>query len=211
MEISSKELAGRRIMRVMLLTAVFSAMSVLTFNIVLPELRKEFQIDLSQASWLSSGYLLVYAIGSVVYGKLANRFRLKNLFTVVLPNAFRSKTAFRTSHCWSKGGERGMTNLDSSAMVATVQGWDGVSLRPHRFGGTEFVVNGREIGHIHGVSLVDLMLPKATRDEAIRSGKAIAHHVLPESNWVSVPLRTETDVSHALELLRFKYELLVSS
>jgi len=81
MEISSKELAGRRIMRVMLLTAVFSAMSVLTFNIVLPELRKEFQIDLAQASWLSSGYLLVYAIGSVVYGKLANRFRLKNLIT----------------------------------------------------------------------------------------------------------------------------------
>ena len=104
-----------------------------------------------------------------------------------------------------------MTNLDSSAVVATVQGWDGVSLRPHRFGGTEFVVNGKEIGHIHGVSLVDLMLPKAARNEAIRSGKAIPHHVLPDSNWVSVPLRTETDVRHALELLWLRYEQLISS
>lgn len=68
-------------MRIMLFTAVFSAMSTFSFNIVLPELRMAYDIDLAQASWLSSGYLFIYAIGNVVYGKLADRFRLKNLLT----------------------------------------------------------------------------------------------------------------------------------
>lgn len=81
MPVSPRERIGRRIMRVMFFTAVFSTLSMLTFNIVLPELRYEFHIDLAQASWLSSGYLFVYALGNVVYGKLASRFRLKNLIT----------------------------------------------------------------------------------------------------------------------------------
>ncbi|HZG87913.1 MFS transporter [Paenibacillus sp.] len=101
MEISSKELAGRRIMHVMLITAVFSAMSVLTFNIVLPELRAEFRINLAQASWLSSGYLLVYALGSVFYGKLANRYRLKNLVTFgLIAFAVGSLIGFASTSFW---------------------------------------------------------------------------------------------------------------
>ncbi|MFB9324682.1 luciferase family protein [Paenibacillus aurantiacus] len=104
-----------------------------------------------------------------------------------------------------------MAITDGTALFETVRSWHGVSLRPHRFGGTEFVVNGKEIGHMHGRSLVDLTLPKTIRDEAIKLGKAVPHHVLPESNWVSVYLHTETDVRRALELLRFKYDLLASS
>jgi len=104
-----------------------------------------------------------------------------------------------------------MAITDGTAIVETVRSWPGAVLGPHRFGGTEFVVNGKEIGHLHGVSLVDLMLPKAARDEAIRLGRAVRHHVLPESNWVTVHLRTEADVRRALELLRFNYERFVSS
>ena len=104
-----------------------------------------------------------------------------------------------------------MTVTDGAGLIETVRSWPGVSLRPHRFGGTEFVVSGKEIGHMHGLSLVDLTLPKAARDEAIGLGKAEPHHVLPESNWVSVRLRSETDVRSALELLRFKYDLLTAS
>jgi hypothetical protein len=100
-----------------------------------------------------------------------------------------------------------MAKTNGKALVETVSSWPGVSLRPHRFGGTEFAVNGKEIGHIHGESLVDLTLPKEARDEAVRLGKAEPHHILPDSNWVSVYLRTESDVHHALELLRYKYDL----
>ena len=87
--------------------------------------------------------------------------------------------------------------------------WPGVTSGPHRFGGIEFVVGGREIGHLHGEQLVDLLLPKAKRDDAVNVGKAKAHHILPDSGWVSIYLNTEEDVAHAIELLRFNYERFV--
>jgi len=90
-----------------------------------------------------------------------------------------------------------------------VAGWPGVSLQPHRFGGIEFTVNGKEIGHAHGDYLVDLPLPKAARDEALAAGMAVPHHVLPASNWVSVYLRTEADGENAFALLRLNYDRLV--
>ena len=41
-----------------------------------------------------------------------------------------------------------------------VSGWDGVLSGPHRFGGVEFRLENREIGHVHGDALVDVPLPK---------------------------------------------------
>lgn len=87
--------------------------------------------------------------------------------------------------------------------------WQGVTAGPHRFGGIEFVVNGKEIGHLHGDQLVDLLLPQAKRDEAVRTGKAKVHHILPDLGWVSIYLNTEEDLANAVELLRFNYERFV--
>ncbi len=66
-----------------------------------------------------------------------------------------------------------------------VLSWPSVEAKPHRFGGTEFVIGKREIGHIHGEWLVDIPLPKKVRDEVIAAGQAEPHHVLPDSGWVS--------------------------
>jgi hypothetical protein len=93
------------------------------------------------------------------------------------------------------------------AISAEMAQWQGLSVRPHRFGGTEWVFGKREIGHIHGDVLVDVPLPKRVRDELIASGEAEAHHVLPESGWVSVWLRRGDDVARALRVLRRSYEL----
>lgn len=103
-----------------------------------------------------------------------------------------------------------MKQSNGEILIETVHSWPGVSLESHRFGGIGFVVNGKEFGHIHGTHLVDLKLSKEARDEAIRLGKGMPHHVLPESNWVSVYLQKKTDVEHALELLWGIYEKLVS-
>jgi hypothetical protein len=48
----------------------------------------------------------------------------------------------------------------------------------------------REIGHVHGDSLVDIPFPLHVRDELVKGGAAEPHHVLPKSGWVSVYLRT---------------------
>jgi Family of unknown function (DUF5519) len=92
-----------------------------------------------------------------------------------------------------------------------VTGWREVAARPHRFGGTEFRVGRREVGHVHGDSLVDIPFPLRVRDELVESGSAEPHHVLPRSGWVSVYLRKPPDVARAIELLRRSYEIAMAS
>ncbi|QYR21314.1 DUF5519 family protein [Paenibacillus sp. sptzw28] len=88
--------------------------------------------------------------------------------------------------------------------------WPEVTQQPHRFGGIEFRFRGKEIGHLHGDHLVDLTLPKSLRDELVISGRAQPHHMYPDSGWVSVYLTSNEDVTRAIEILRLKYEHLVS-
>jgi hypothetical protein len=85
--------------------------------------------------------------------------------------------------------------------------WPEVTAHPHRFGGIEYRIGRREIGHIHGDSLVDIPFPTRVRNEIIAAGRAEPHHVLPDSGWVSLFLRKEPDVDRAIELLRLSYEL----
>ena len=98
----------------------------------------------------------------------------------------------------------------SEIIVGEVAGWPGVEERAHRFGGREFRVNGHEIGHLHGDRLADLPFPVRVREELVEAGKARRHHVLPETGWVSYPIRGEEDVAGALELFRRNYERLTA-
>ena len=82
----------------------------------------------------------------------------------------------------------------------------GVSAGPHRFGGTEYRLGRREIGHVHGDALVDIPFTKKVREELVAAGRAERHHILPESGWVSVWLREAGDVERAVELLRISFE-----
>ena len=95
----------------------------------------------------------------------------------------------------------------SQAIDRQVMAWPGVSHRQHRFGGTEYRLGRREIGHVHGESLVDVPLPRRLRDELIRQGRARPHHVLPDSGRVSVPMRSLEDVPEAVSILRHAYDL----
>src|SRR5512143_715269 len=85
--------------------------------------------------------------------------------------------------------------------------WSGVTSQPHRFGGVEYVIGKREIGHIHGDHLVDIPFPKKVRDEIVAAGRAQPHHILPETGWVSFYLRQESDVEKAIDLLQESYLL----
>lgn len=90
---------------------------------------------------------------------------------------------------------------------AAVLGWPGITSQPHRFGGTEYCLGRREIGHVHGDSLVDIPFPKTVRNELIAGGRAEPHHILPVSGWVSIYLRQASDVDRAIELLRHSFEI----
>src|SRR6476646_10475211 len=44
-------------------------------------------------------------------------------------------------------------------IVEAVNGWEQVEVSPHRYGGLEFRLGRRELGHIHGDRLVDIPFP----------------------------------------------------
>ena len=92
-------------------------------------------------------------------------------------------------------------------ITQVVTSWEGVSTQPHRFGGLEYGIGSREIGHIHADHLVDIPFPKKVRDEIVAAGRAQPHHILPDTGWVSFYLRKETDVDQAILLLRENYEI----
>jgi hypothetical protein len=105
------------------------------------------------------------------------------------------------------GTDRGDV-LSSRAAVAVVRAavgsWEGVTTHDHRFGGIEFRVGRRELGHLHA-TIADLPFPRRVRDELIAAGRARPHHVLPQSGWVTVPMRTASEVSNVIELFRQNY------
>jgi hypothetical protein len=77
-------------------------------------------------------------------------------------------------------------NRAQETITKAVTEWEGVTVRPHRFGGVEYVIGKREIGHIHGDHLVDIPFPKKVREEVVRAGRAQPHHILPDSGWISL-------------------------
>ena len=99
-----------------------------------------------------------------------------------------------------------MKESASERIRREVASWPGVTATPHRFGGVEFRVGRREIGHLHGDRLADLPFPKRIRDELVSAGRAEPHHILPETGWVSYFMRTADDARGAIELFRLNYD-----
>ncbi|CAM3156103.1 MFS transporter [Paenibacillus lupini] len=78
---STQPLNGNLLIKLLAFTLILSSMSATVFNIVLPEIRVDYDLSVAQVSWVSTSYLLIYAVGSVLYGKLLDRYQAKNLIT----------------------------------------------------------------------------------------------------------------------------------
>ncbi len=87
-----------------------------------------------------------------------------------------------------------------------VTAWDGVSAHDHRFGGREFRLERRTLGHLHGNRWADLVFHRGIRDMLVETGRAQPHHVHPDSGWVSKQIRNDEDANEVVELFRLAYE-----
>ena len=74
---------------------------------------------------------------------------------------------------------------DSKRIAAAVMAWAGVERAPHRFGGIEFRLGRRELGHLHGDAL---------------------HLPRPDSGWVSFRIESPDNVDSAIALFRLAYD-----
>jgi len=90
-------------------------------------------------------------------------------------------------------------------IVREVSSWPGVTTAPHRFGGIEFRLGRRELGHLHGSQLADLPFPVRVREQLVAAGRAKPHHVLPQSGWVSYDIHDANDIAPVLDLFRLNY------
>ncbi len=90
-------------------------------------------------------------------------------------------------------------------IVTSVMAWEGISQAPHRFGGTEFRIGKVEIGHIHRHGMVDIPFTRAIRDQLLEEGRAVPHHLLPKSGWITFYIREAADAERALWLFRVSY------
>ena len=87
-----------------------------------------------------------------------------------------------------------------------VASWEGVTAHRDRFGGTEFRLGRRELGHLHGDELADLPFPRRIRAMLVETGRAEIHRFRPDSGWVSKPIAGPQDVEDTIELFRLSYE-----
>lgn len=80
-----------------------------------------------------------------------------------------------------------------------VTSWDGVTPHPHRFGGVEFRLGKRELGHLHD-SWADLPFTARIREMLVETGRAEPHR-FGVPGWVSRSLDEEV-----VSLFRLSYE-----
>ena len=92
---------------------------------------------------------------------------------------------------------RAISNVESA-----VRKWPGMRVGIHRLGGIGFFFRGKESSHIHGNGLLDCFVGRANRDALVASGRALPHHVFPNSGWISFWIEDDNDVEAALELIR---------
>ncbi len=100
-----------------------------------------------------------------------------------------------------------MVPLAEEKIVAEVSKWTGVAVAPHSFGGTEFRLGRREIGHVHGDYQADIVFPMEVRNQLVAEQRAQPHHILPKSGWITFRFKKEGDVDHAIELFKLSYEI----
>lgn len=108
--------------------------------------------------------------------------------------------------------ERMLDDNDVFEKVKTeLMSWPAVTSQSHRFGGTEFRINGREMGHMHGGRFADLPFPMSIRNELVKDGRALPHHILPNSGWVTFLINEDADIISLINLFRMQYERLSES
>ena len=88
-----------------------------------------------------------------------------------------------------------------------VLSWEGTSVRNHKFGGLQFDVNSKEMGHIHGNGLLDVLFSREIKNKLMQEGRVQDHHVFKNSGWISFLILNEEEKKYAIRILRESYLL----
>ncbi|MBC8112523.1 MAG: DUF5519 family protein [Verrucomicrobia bacterium] len=90
-------------------------------------------------------------------------------------------------------------------VVAWFKMQKGIKTSYHRYGGLEFRFEGKEIAHLHGNGLIDILFSREIRNQLVSEALVQAHHVNHESGWVSLYLKKNTDMNEVFAVLNRAY------
>ncbi|MFV8830041.1 MFS transporter [Alkalihalobacterium sp. APHAB7] len=71
----------KKLMSMLFILVLFSIMNSTMFMVSVPDIAEYFGLLPSQVSWVVTGYIILYSIGALLYGKLVDIFPIKNLLT----------------------------------------------------------------------------------------------------------------------------------
>ena len=92
-----------------------------------------------------------------------------------------------------------------------VGSWEGVTTHEHRFGGTEFRLGRREIGHLHGDRSAHFAFPKGVWAELHEQGRIDYHPMFPDKPGLAARrIESDEDIRDVIELLRLNYDRAVA-
>ena len=63
---------------------VLVIMNTMMFNLALPKVALEFQLNAAETSWIVTAYSIMFAIASITYSRLADFLPIRRLFLIGL-------------------------------------------------------------------------------------------------------------------------------
>jgi hypothetical protein len=94
-----------------------------------------------------------------------------------------------------------------SEIIKEIKTWEGISIHTHRYGGIEFRIKNKEIGHLHGGGLLDILFDKDTKDELFKNKQISEHHVFKNTGWGSFYICENSDFQEIIHLLKISFML----
>ncbi len=65
-------------------TIFFSVLNGMMFQVAVPDISRDFSLLPSEVSWVMTAYILIFALGALIYGKLADIYSDRSLITIGL-------------------------------------------------------------------------------------------------------------------------------
>jgi len=123
----------------------------------------------------------------------------------LLPHIFDSLLKLRTFVC-----KRYLLDVFDSIEIEVLS-WKGTTVGIHKYGGLQFNVHKKEIGHLHGNGLLDVVYSRKIKKMLIEEGRVSNHHLFENSGWISFHLVSAEDTVYAIKLLMLSYSRMTAS
>lgn len=119
----------------------------------------------------------------------------------LLPHIFDSLLKLQTFVC-----HRHLLDTFDS-IEEEIRSWKDTTVTLHKYGGLQFNVHKKEIGHLHSNGLLDLLYSRKIKKMLIEEGRVSDHHIFKKSGWISFYIVSPEDKDYAIKLLMLSYSM----